>query len=487
MVEDLRAMAMSAIEASQASADPDYPLFHLAPPVGRLNDPNGLIRHEGLYHACYQFSPFHPHRKLVYWGHASSSDLTTWRHHEPALIPQDWYDRDGSYSGSAIESGGEVYFAYTGNVRYPDEGRDTHQCLVAAGDLSSFTKVPQNPVIPEPPAGYTAHVRDPQIWAEGGGFRMCLGAQREDLTGCALLYSSPDLLEWRFDGELEFGQAAERFAQFGYMWECPAVVPVPDEATGQLHDVLIFCPQGIEPEQEGYENIFPACYVVGKLVGNEFRTAGDFYEIDRGFEFYAPQIFANDESGPVLLAWAGNASEDDQPSLEHGWVHLMSLGRELRLRDGHLIQQPRLNLAAATALSQELPGRLGEADLELAGLAGSRSFVLRLVLEVAPEANCRIRIGTADSHVDLDLTQTSLLVDRSATRYAPAARREVSLPRRVRRVIELYHDRSVTECFLDEGELSFTMRSYLDSTASGVTFTGQGDADLVELAAHRFD
>ena len=30
-----------------------YPQFHLAAPAGWLNDPNGLIYHDGLYHAFY--------------------------------------------------------------------------------------------------------------------------------------------------------------------------------------------------------------------------------------------------------------------------------------------------------------------------------------------------------------------------------------------------------------------------------------------------
>ena len=63
-----------------------YPLFHVAPPVGRLNDPNGLIEVGGTYHAFFQYTPEHP-RKLVYWGHATSRDLTRWDYHAPAILP----------------------------------------------------------------------------------------------------------------------------------------------------------------------------------------------------------------------------------------------------------------------------------------------------------------------------------------------------------------------------------------------------------------
>lgn len=75
MVEDFLASALEAEAGSRARQDPDYPLFHVAPPVGRLNDPNGLIEVGGTYHAFFQYTPQHP-RKLVYWGHATSTDLT---------------------------------------------------------------------------------------------------------------------------------------------------------------------------------------------------------------------------------------------------------------------------------------------------------------------------------------------------------------------------------------------------------------------------
>ena len=32
--------------------------LHLMPPVGWLNDPNGLCQFQGIYHAFFQYSPF---------------------------------------------------------------------------------------------------------------------------------------------------------------------------------------------------------------------------------------------------------------------------------------------------------------------------------------------------------------------------------------------------------------------------------------------
>ena len=75
----------------------------------------------------------------------------------------------------------------------------------------------------------------------------------------------------------------------GTCGSAPAWVRLKDEDTGEDWDVLFWCPQGIEPDREGFENIFPCVYTVGHLVGTELRdTDGAFYEVDRGFEFYAP-------------------------------------------------------------------------------------------------------------------------------------------------------------------------------------------------------
>lgn len=46
------------------------PHFHVMPPVGWLNDPNGLCEYEGTYYAFFQMSPFEVHGGLKFWGYA---------------------------------------------------------------------------------------------------------------------------------------------------------------------------------------------------------------------------------------------------------------------------------------------------------------------------------------------------------------------------------------------------------------------------------
>ena len=488
MTEDLKGLALDAIATSSAATDPDYPCFHVVPPVGRLNDPNGLLVDGGTYHAFYQFSPFHPHRKLVYWGHSSSTDLLHWRHHEPAIIPDSFYDRSGAYSGNAIvleghevdaaPAGAPYQLFYTGNLKDPvTDERTASQCLVTSSDLSAFSKWPGNPLIPTNAEGYTAHYRDPQVFRDPdrpGEYRMLIGVQRTNETGAAVLYRSRDLISWELEGELSFPGADGAFDSFGYMWECPGLVRVKDEVTGEDWDVLVWCPQGITPQREGFENIFPCVYTVGHLVGTELRdTDGAFYEVDRGFEFYAPQVFARrpSEPGPVLLtAWAGNASEDDQPSIETGrWVHALSLPRALSVRNGRLVQRPATDLPYDVG-QPALVGTVLEPGLhQVTELEGHRSWQLRVDVDEARSSGAwGLRIGTDESHVDIVLDGGVLRVDRSTSRYTQHGEtRTVTLPKGCTSSLEVIHDRSLTEILVGGGALAFTLRSFVDPASSG--------------------
>ena len=488
MAEDFLASALAAEASSRAPHDPDYPLFHVAPPVGRLNDPNGLIEVGGTYHAFFQYTPEHP-RKLVYWGHATSRDLTRWDYHAPAILPDTHQDANGAYSGTAIEVGDHVELWYTGNYKDPETGeREATQCVVTSTDMEHFKKqVP--PVIARQPEGYTAHFRDPQVWRDvDGSYRMLLGVQRENLTGAALLYRSSDLCAWECEGEMTFPDAGGAFDAFGYMWECPNLVRLVDEETDEARDVLIICPQGISPEREGFENVFPCIAIVGELVGTELRGAdGSFEELDRGTEFYAPQVMArsasSDPGAPTLLfGWAGNAGEDDQPSIETGgWVHCFTAPRALTLRGGRVIARPYLpGLPLAPATLEGVP--TDEAGTRVVELEGSRSW--RLAFDASYEGALSVRIGS-DSGLSITLEEGRLTVDLTGTRYPHGGRRIVTLDAGEASRVEILHDRSITEIYLGDGSRVFTTRSFLRGEGTGVTLLGA--ASVTNVSAVRAD
>lgn len=78
--------------------------YHLMPPDGWLNDPNGLCQYKGQYHVFFQYSPNTPApdgRTARTWGHYAGKDLLSLEFKGVPFWPET-LDRDGCYSGSAL-------------------------------------------------------------------------------------------------------------------------------------------------------------------------------------------------------------------------------------------------------------------------------------------------------------------------------------------------------------------------------------------------
>ncbi|WP_346844983.1 GH32 C-terminal domain-containing protein [uncultured Rothia sp.] len=299
-----------------------------------------------------------------------------------------------------------------------------------------------------------------------------MGAQREDLTGAVVYYTSDDRRTWTFGAEIEFSDTS--LHALGYMFECPILFSLRDQANGELFDVLMFCPQGMESERERYNNIFQCGYVVGHLRGNFFEVFTPFTEFDSGFEFYAPQVMSNvgDENHVVLMAWLGNADEDDHPSWDFRWMHMLTYPRALTLQRGKILQQPVKQLDQALLLQ---PVTLTE-EGAIAELVGARTFRIQASLDVSQQPVVLSLWDTRGKALAITVDQSALIVDRAGSRYTVGGelrRRSVS-PRTVH-TFELLFDGSALEIFFDDGAEAFTGRVYLHESLEGVLFqTAEG-------------
>ncbi|MCH7374416.1 sucrose-6-phosphate hydrolase [Aeromonas sp. MR19] len=336
----------------KAAADPHRPRWHLAAPVGLLNDPNGFIEHDGRYHLFYQWNPLGCSHSNKGWGHVTSTDLLHWQHEPVALLPTEVYESHGCYSGSAVsDEQGHLTLIYTGNVKYPDGSRTAYQCLARADGEGGFAKL--GPVL-ELPAGYSGHVRDPKVWHDGQQWLMVLGARTLDDRGEVLLYRGETLDKWQLVGPIA-GSGRGGLGDFGYMWECPDLFPLADR------HLLISCPQGIAPVGEDYRNLYQCGWLAGHFDGMQFAH-GDFHELDRGFEFYAPQTTLDSQGRRLLFGWLGLPEENEmsQPTIPYGWIHQMSCPRELFWQDDWLCQRPVAELAALKGELTRFDGTPGE-------------------------------------------------------------------------------------------------------------------------------
>ena len=463
-------------EAAQSAALPpsQRPLFHLTPPVGWLNDPNGFSVYRGEYHLFYQYHPYSTSWGPMHWGHCKSGDLLRWEYLPAALAPDQPYDRDGCFSGSAAETpDGRHVLLYTG-VRKQGEREYQTQCA-AVGDGLNYEKLPANPVITGaqlPPGGSPQDFRDPKLWREGSRWFAAVGNRTGDGSGAVLLYSSADLEHWTLEGTLDRSQN-----QWGNMWECPDFFQLDGQA------VLLVSPQELKAPDPSFHSGYESLCLLGQWdrETNTFRRRR-VLPVDQGLDFYAPQTLEAPDGRRVLIGWMQDWNAAKCVPARQRWFGQMTLPRELRIRDGRLIQRPVRELEAwrgeraayenvEVSEHQTLPGISGRTlDLTVRLRVHSGSFSLKF----AQDEHHFTALVFRPNHNTLTLDRT-----RSGLPGGQAHRRTVPLRDRSGELdLRLILDRCSVEVFVNGGEQVLSATLYTPPEAAGISFQAQGRASM---------
>lgn len=467
------------------------PLFHLTPPTGWMNDPNGFSFYKGRFHLFFQYNPYSTHWDTMHWGHAVSDDLLQWEYLPVALAPDDPYDEMGCFSGCAVGlPDGKMMLMYT-SLRYIGDPvrkdapgfMDSTQIVqtqsAAVGDGITFEKYENNPVIPETvlPEDISRHdFRDPKILCLRDGTYLAVAAAKGlDGYGQILMFRSRDGFSWEYWKPL-----IRNYGCFGKMWECPDFF----ELDGKW--VLIISPMEMLP----VEGRYPNGYGCMALIGDFDESSGTFavqkdQPLDCGIDFYAAQTLLSPDGRRIMVGWMQNWStlamhRDDLP-----WAGQMSLPRELFFKGDVLCQRPAAELAqrhvdevhykSVPVSSGEVSlygvsGRMIDLDLEVCTVPGTplyRWFSIRFAQNEIHST--RVFFFPLEGMVRLDRSNSG---SRQAVVHERVCSIGPSPDGRIRMRIIL--DRFSAEVFLNDGEYVMSAVIYTDLSADKVSFLAEG-------------
>ena len=446
--------------------------YHIQPVTGLSSDPNGFAFHQGKWHLFYQWCPWGAVHGLKYWYHVTSEDLVSWKNEGIGLKPDTIYDNKGTHSGSALPIGNELYLYYTGNHRDENWIRTPWTCAAKLSD-GVPAKLPEPLFGPRP--DHSEHQRDPKAFynAERDTYYIFIGAQTLDKRGCVLVYESKEPLNgWTFAGRL----AVPGYEQFGGMWECPCIERIDGK------DVLIFSPQYTKLPGRS-ESTNHNVYLIGSMDYDTLTFTPDscYRHLDFGFDFYAAQLAANADTSDrnVLIAWIG-LPDNHYPTEEEDWEGSMTLPRELRVKDGQLLQTPVSGIEKLR--TQELvPNGTLPAAGELEVHVEKGDFDLNLFTK---------EDGTGGMHLHYNADEQICTVDRTGLdrRFNEQIGEILDIPLDQQlSSLRIFIDRSSVEFFVNNGEAVFTSHVYPTESECHYTVSKNGKVKMWKLGASVVD
>lgn len=469
----------------QEIADGERPLFHVSPAVGWLNDPNGFSVYRGEYHIFYQYYPYDVKWGPMHWGHYKSNDLLHWEPLPAALAPDEPYE-SGCFSGSAVETDdGRHLLMYTAHLEQtdPDGGtRVTQGQCVAFGDGRDYQKYAGNPVLTAralPDGGSPQDFRDPKLWKEGEDY-YAVTVNRTAGGAAALLYTSKDALNWSFVTTL-----AANHGEFGGMWECPDFFKLDGTA------VLAVSPMHMKKQGLSFHSGHGVIAMLGDYDGSTHTfTRKKVQTVDYGLDFYAPQTLRTPDGRRIMIGWMQAWASSGCVPEGSKWFGMLTVPRELSVKDGVLVQNPVRELEACRFAPVEHRNVTIQEKTSLEGVRG-RIIDMTVIIDAAA-SSCRsftVSLAADQEHrttVCYDLERDVISVDRSLSgsrqdivhfRQMPVRKKDGKL------TLRFLLDRFSMELFVNGGEQAFSAALYeTPQEADGIFFEADGriSADIIK-------
>jgi beta-fructofuranosidase len=276
------------------------------------------------------------------------------------------------------------------------------------------------------------------------------------------------------------------------MWECPDLLRLGGR------DVLVVSPQLDHGEQAGsgrWEDV--SMYAVGTLdpAVPSFTRDGEYRRIDAGPDFYAPQSFVAEDGRTIMVGWMGMPDHDGQPTLAdkhpsaaNGWVHCLTVPREVALDGDVLVQRPAVELDLLRGAPRSEVGALLGADTSMAisGTAGA-ALDIELVATCEPGGTIAVRLREGDSGRPVVLTLAphagTATLDRTRLGTGEGGVFTGSFRPGPRVDARILLDHSSIEVFVDGGRLAMSARIYPVDGDIQVGFDAGGAPATLDVTA----
>ena len=419
-------------------SEPHRPLYHFTTARGWINDPNGCIYYDGLWHLYYQHCPGSTDSMWDnnHWGHATSPDLFCWTERQPVLrFPHQasgtgFIDRESCRA--CVTTGNLIFESPDGGFTYKFKSYNTAGC----GDPKIF-------------------------WHEESGRYIAITLR--DITSYSIA-SSPDLVEWRHESDVE-----------GYR-ECPEFCRYRIEGTDEYKWVLNggdgayrigdfdgheFKPDPLEPDRpDKYVHLMEATRNFTEKYNGIFIDS-TLPDTENRYTAYAHQNFDNAPDGRhVRIAWY----TVDFHKYGELFTQAMTVPQELSLR-----RRP-VGLRLCAMPVDEIKAHYGETrtargENPSVAFEGGTAFDLTATLEQSGA----LAVG--------GYTITYSAADRALTvsgygRSFPVPFVAGSEKLRVRALFDTF----CAEFFFGDGEVYLPLKPY--SEAQGITASATGPATL---------
>jgi fructan beta-fructosidase len=290
------------------------PQLHFSAMRGWINDPNGLVWHDGEFHLYFQHYPYGYYWGQPHWGSAVSTDLVHWEQLPDVLYR---HEHGGIFSGSSVvdhhntsgfKSGEEdvIVAIYTTSHDFGNRIAASQHIAYSNDRGRTFTKYKNNPVIGDRTDILgTDNARDPKvIWHEPTQSWVMIVYERIGHS----IFTSPNLKDWEYQSHVET------------FWECPELFELPvDGDPGNKKWVMY----GVTGD-----------YLVGDFDGKTFVPETGMFNYLQG-KFFAAQTFTNvpeSDGRRIQVGYCEIPGWVDIPSSDPPFNGLMSFPTELSLR-----------------------------------------------------------------------------------------------------------------------------------------------------------